>query len=157
MVLQQLSRLSSNVKGRYATTKELQFVADFQSSLELRISTYRRIREAELEIINLTYERSCLQEPQFFNEDNKYITSFCKRDAKIVLISTSLAILTNDIQGLKDNLLIWQQTIVKAFEHKICITVFYKIMKEVIQEKLSEEEVKLVNPALTLIFNTLSE
>ena len=157
MILKQLSRLSSNVEGRYATPQELQFVTDFQSSLELRISTYRRIRDAELEIVNLTYEKSCVKEPRFFSQENEYVKSFCIRDAKIVLVSVCLAILTNDLEELKDNLLIWQKTIVKAFDHKICITVFYRIMEEVIQEKLSEEELVLVNPALKLIFHSLSE
>ena len=156
MVLQQLSRLSSNIEGRYATAKELQFINDFQASLELRMSTYRRIRETETDILNATYDRSHLRAPNLFPKDDQSLNSLCKRDAQIILMSAALSMLTDDLEVIRDNLLLWQKTIIKAFDHQKYVRIFYQAMEEVIKEKFSSEEIELLRPALTLIFNTLS-
>lgn len=50
-MLTQLSRLSVEADGRYATASELQFLKDCFETVDDRISTYEKIRDAEADII----------------------------------------------------------------------------------------------------------
>ena len=50
-MLNQLSRLSVEADGRYATTEELQFLKDYIQSLDLRLSAYEKISAAQTEIV----------------------------------------------------------------------------------------------------------
>jgi len=42
-MLKQLSRLSNETEGRYASTVELQFIKDYVNSVDTRISAYEKI------------------------------------------------------------------------------------------------------------------
>ena len=52
-MLNQLSRLSVEADGRYATSEELQFLKDYIQSLDLRLSAYEKISAAQTEIVDL--------------------------------------------------------------------------------------------------------
>ncbi|RMF23527.1 MAG: allophycocyanin, partial [Cyanobacteria bacterium J083] len=51
-MLSQLSQLSIEADGRYATEAELQFLKDYINSSQTRISTYEKIRDHAEVIIN---------------------------------------------------------------------------------------------------------
>ena len=155
-MLKQLSRLSLEAEGRYASTKELQFIKSYRSSLELRLSTYQKIRNEEMAVVNLVIQRSHLKNPQLFQLDSEDFKPRCQRDIQLVLKASALAMLTDDLERLRNNLLLWQKTVVKALDHQHYIQVVYKVLPEVVSEILTPEETKLILPALKLSFNILA-
>jgi len=50
-MFKQLTRLSIDADGRYASDSELQFLQDYLDSAELRMSAYEKVREQEEQII----------------------------------------------------------------------------------------------------------
>jgi hypothetical protein len=156
LVLKQLSRLSLEAEGRYATSEELQFVAKYRESLEVRLSTYQKLRDAEVEIINLVTQRSQKQDSELFKINSQDMTPTCHRDIQLVLRASAIAMLTDDLERLRDNLLLWQKTIVKALDHQKYVQIVYRILQDVVQELLSVEEAKLILPALKLSLNVLA-
>lgn len=156
MVLKQLFRLSLEAEGRYATSEELQFIDKYCVSLEFRLRTYQKIREQEVEIINLVTQRSLKQNPDLFKINSQDMTPVCHRDIQLVLRASAIAMLADDLERLRDSHLLWQKTIVKALDHQRYVQVVYRILQEVVQEFLTEEESSLILPALKLSFTILA-
>ncbi len=50
-MLTQFSKLSLDTDGRYATDSELKFIEDYLDSVDIRISTYEKIKSYEEEIL----------------------------------------------------------------------------------------------------------
>ena len=157
MVFKQLSCLSTEAEGRYATPQELQFVREYRQTWELRLSTYNKIKDAETQIIDSVVQKSHQKDPKLFYMGSRDVTSLCKRDIQLVLRASALAMLTDDLERLRDNLLLWQKTVVKALDHQSYILIVYKIIPEVVREFLTEEEAELIIPALTLSLTVLAD
>ena len=156
-MLQQLADLTLEVDGRYADDSELNFIDEFVDSLSARIATYEKIKDLEKEIIKKLeaslYERA----PEVFAYNHKAAKAFCRRDAKIVLRQGACAMLTNDYERLRESLLLWQRTIMLAFQMEECNQImFSELMPNILRDFLTEEEYALILPALQLNENVLA-
>ena len=114
-MLTQFSNLSVNTDGRYATDSELEFINDYLESMAMRVQTYEKIQANEEAIVQEVDEK--MQELNkndslFKMDENTKIV--CLRDRKNAIKYTSAAMLINDLDRLRDGLLIWLKTIVKA-------------------------------------------
>ena len=58
--------------------------------------------------------------------------------------------LFNDLDRLRDGLLLWQRTIVHAIKQEDASTLTWKAMPEILREHLTLEEADLMMPALHL-------
>lgn len=150
-MLTQLSRLNLHADGRYATDQELQFLEDYLNSADQRINTYQKVRENEVSIL-LEVEAKMHE----LNKDNClfYMTQheieICRRDRQNAVRYSSAAMLINDLDRLRDGLLIWVQTIVRAVGYKHFVRTHYPIIQEVIKGYLTPEEAAFILPALQL-------
>ncbi|MEM8719148.1 MAG: allophycocyanin [Cyanobacteria bacterium P01_G01_bin.39] len=149
-MLKQLESLSLNAEGRYATAQELKFIKDFVPTVDLRLSAYRKIRDAEDEIIEQLEIEMRRQQPAIFQTKSGDVSPLYQRDTKIVLRNASAAMLINDLDRLREDLLLWQKTITKAFQVRHILAMTHKIMPEIIEEFLTPEEFDLVKPVLQL-------
>ena len=147
-MLKKLSRLSVKVEGRYATENELQFINDYLSSVDSRISFYEKIREVEKEIVDVTIAKMRVENKKIFSKDSMSIDEICIRDMKIILKALTTAILIDDLERLKDGLLLWHLTIMRAMNVQNISNIVYQTMLEVVKEHLNSEEEKFVIPAL---------
>lgn len=147
-MLKKLSRLSVKVEGRYATENELQFINDYLSSVDSRISFYEKIREVEKEIVDVTIAKMRVENKKIFSKDSMSIDEICIRDMKIILKALTTAILIDDLERLKDGLLLWHLTIMRAMNVQNISNIVYQTMLEVVKEYLNSEEEKFVIPAL---------
>ena len=103
-MLTQLSKLSLDADGRYASDSELQFMENYLNSTELRISAYEKIRDNEEQIIeDWETERNNMKEP-FFENGGEYVKSMSHRDITIILRCSATAMLINDLDKLRDGL-----------------------------------------------------
>ncbi|MEA5510119.1 allophycocyanin [Crocosphaera sp. UHCC 0190] len=150
-MLTQFSRLSLEADGRYATDAELGFIESYLDSVDMRVSTYEKIRDNEVAIL-LEVEAKMHE----LNKDNCLYTmgehekEICRRDRKNAIRYASSAMLINDLDRLRDGLLIWVQTIVRAVGYKFFVRTHYPTIQAVIKKYLTPEEAAFILPALQL-------
>lgn len=149
-MLTQLSRLSVEADGRYATAQELQFLKDYLESFELRVSAYEKIRDAEAEIIYLVEAKKQSLNPNLFKLGSQDVTEICRRDMVNILRHAAAALLVNDLDHLRSSLLLWCRTIVHAFKYKSYTEVTYKVLQDVVEQYLTPQEAALFRPILEL-------
>ena len=155
-MLTQLSKLSLNADGRYASDSELHFLDSYLNSVEIRIGAYEKMRDNEEKIIaDWEIERNKIKD-DFFYTANEYVNEISHRDISIILRSSATAMLINDLDKLRDGMLVWVQTIFKACGMNDCSKNTYRILQEIIAFYLSSEETKLILPALQLNQTVLS-
>lgn len=149
-MLSELTHLSIEADGRYATADELKFLKDYLQSLEKRLSAYQKIQASQEKIIEQVAAKMQSINPQIFQKGKQDVRQTCQRDREMVLRYTATALLTNDLERLQTALLYWLQTIVRAFNNQESAQITYQVMSEVICQYLTDEEVALIAPILEL-------
>lgn len=155
-MFKQLTRLSIDADGRYATDDELKFLDDYLSTIETRVSAYETIRENEEQIIYRWEAAKRGIKQDVFHMGDRDVSEICRRDMTNVFRCSATAILFNDLDRLREGLLIWYQTIVRAFKYDKYTNITYSVIQETIKEFLKPEEVELMLPALKLNHTILS-
>ena len=157
-MLSQLKQLASTVDGRYATSEELQFIKDYVESIDLRVTTYEKVRNTEDEVIQDVFEEVNEMDPEAFNVKvgAKSVKDTCIRDRKILLKHISAAMLVADMDRLRDALLVWQRTLVKATQHERPSRYVTEAMTKVIKKRFAPEEADLLVPNVIISQSFLS-
>ena len=73
-----------------------------------------------------------------------------RRDIGIVLRNTTAALLTNDLDRLRDRLLLWRQTILSSFKVQRISETSHRASQEVMRQYLTAEEMALLQLILAL-------
>jgi hypothetical protein len=149
-MFKQLTRLSIDADGRYATDDELKFLDDYLATVETRVSTYETIRENEEQIIYRWEAAKRGIKQDVFHMGDRDVSEICRRDMTNIFRCSATAILFNDLDRLREGLLIWYQTIVRAFKYDKYTNITYAVIQDTIKEFLKPEEVELMLPALKL-------
>ena len=149
-MLKQITKLTIEADGRYASDKELEFIQDYLDSVELRVSAYEKIRDKSEEILDKTKAKMEVKTPNLFARGKKDLGSIWRRDVAIVLRCSVAAMLVNDLDWIRDSLLLWHRTIVSANKTNHISDATYSLMPEVMKEYLTDEEIKLILPVLQL-------
>ncbi len=149
-MLNQLTRLSVDTEGRYATGEELQFLKDYLASKDSRISAYEKIRDAEDEIMDELETQARSINPTVFLKGEKDVSQVCRRDRRHLLKCSATAMLIDDLDRLRDGLLLWQSTIMRAMQDEPASQVIGRVLPGVIKQYLTSEEADLMMPALRL-------
>ena len=149
-MLKQLEDLSLAAEGRYATAQELQFIRDYIKTVDLRLSAYQKIRDAEDEIIDRLEAKMRQMQSKNSQYSSKDVASVCERDTKKVLRSAIATMLTGDLDRLREHLLLWQRTVIMAFKLQCITAIVHTNMPEIIQQFLTPEEFDSIAPILQL-------
>ena len=155
-MLKQITKLTIEADGRYATDRELEFVEDYLSSADLRLSAYEKISEKSEEVLDKTKAMLDQKNPKLFTRETKDLSSIWRRDVAIVLRCSVAAMLINDLDWLRDSLLLWHRTIVNANKTEHISEATYGVMPQVVEEYLTDEEMKLILPVFQLNQSVLS-
>jgi hypothetical protein len=145
-MLTQLSHLSLEAEGRYATASELAFLKDYLQSTSLRINAYRKIQRSEKQIISEIGQRCKTVNPEIFYRGGKDVSKTCERDRVLILRHSATAVLINDTEYLQNRLLYWMKTIVTSFQEQKNAGLTYEIMSQIVSNYLSEDEALLFEP-----------
>lgn len=149
-MLTQLTRLSVEADGRYATTEQVQFLKGYLQSLDPRVSTYEKIRAAEAEIISKTEAKMQAMDPNLFQSAAGDFTETWRKDIIQLLRYAAAAVLFNDPDHLREGLLLWHTTIAKSYQFdRTCKTTF-EVMPEIVKQYLTPLEAALFRPILGL-------
>lgn len=149
-MLSQLERLSVEADGRYATDAELQFIAEYLQSFNLRVQTYLRIQAIESTIIQQVQAKMQTLDPTLFHSSGEDLTGKWKRDTLRVLRYSAVAMLLNDPDTLRERLLFWMQAIMRAFGAQRSCNVTYEVMQDVVRQHLTPPQANLFCPILEL-------
>lgn len=147
-MLSQLQRLSQEAEGRYASDEELQFIQDYLRSYALRLQTYQRLHELEGPIVQQVYEKMRSRQPSIFLSNTEDVSVKWKRDTIRVLRYSAIALLLNDPETLRERLLYWMQTIMRAFGAQPSCQMTYEVMQEVVKQALTPPQANLFCPIL---------
>ena len=149
-MLTQLQSLPTKIDGRYATDHELKFTQDYLQVVRLRFATYQKLQTLEQEIVNEVYKRMMAKHPNLLKRSQGDLSVKWKKDTLRVLRYSATAMLLNDETWLKEKLLLWFETIMRAFGAEESCYVTYELMQAVVEERLSTEEFNLFQPILKL-------
>lgn len=158
-MLKQLANLTIDADGRYATDAELKFIHNYLSSAKQRVEIYEKIRDAEEAIVEqVKSEKTMLghEGQDNFSYLNQGQKELCTRDLKTVIRCSAAAILLEEPDRLREALLLWYYTIMRAFNFLEQSQIAYQILEKVINTRLTPEEVKLATPILRLNHTILS-
>jgi outer membrane lipopolysaccharide assembly protein LptE/RlpB len=149
-MLNQLARLSLESDGRYATPIDLQFIKDYVATVDHRISAYEKIRDAEYQIMYEVTAQVRSSQPNIFMKGDVDLTTMAQRDCGHVLKCAAAAMLIDDLDRLRDGLLLWHQTIIHAVQTDKISQAMWRILPDVVQRYLSPEEAAIILPVLRL-------
>lgn len=149
-MLSQLQRLSCETEGRYATDEELRFILDYLRTYSLRLQTYQTIQAMEVTIVQQVYTKMRAMDPTLFLSGEEDVSGKWKRDTIRVLRYSAIAMLLNDSDTLRERLLLWMQSIMKAFGAQQSCRVTYEVMQEVVKRTLPPEQASLLCPILEI-------
>jgi hypothetical protein len=147
-MLSQLKQLGDVTDGRYATDDELKFIDHYARSFYLRVQTYQRLQVAEAMIVQQVLNRVKKLDPASFQQE--HIEAKWKRDTIRVLRYSAIALLLDDPNTLRERLLYWFQTVMKAFGTQKNCAITYQVMQEVVQQLLTPNQASLFCPILEL-------
>ncbi len=156
-MLTQLQALSIQVDGRYATDAELNLLASLQESFGIRLSAYQKIQAHEVAIIKETEERVRAVDPQLLMRGIEDFRSKWRADTVRVLRYSAMALLLDDVERLQERLLLWFQTLMRAFRTQKSCAITYQSLQEVVKKYLTAEEAALFLPILELDRTLLGE
>lgn len=147
-MLSQIQTLLRDTEGRYATDTELQFLEDYSKGFPQRLRAYQSLRKQERTLIQQTYNQLRKQHPSLFPAGEKEALRKWQRDTIWVLRSSGVAMLLDDIDSLRDRLMLWFQTIMLAFgTQKICYLT-YGTLKDLAPKIMGETEGALLGEVL---------
>jgi hypothetical protein len=155
-MLKQLARLTNEADGRFASDEELTFLDDYLDSVSLRIQAYENVRDSEEAILDRVEAEKRAMKEDWFHMNGRDITDICHRDMTMMLRSAADAMLLSDLDRLRDGLLLWDQTIVRAFGYSAYANLNYKLLQNAVKAFLPPEEAALILPAIQLEHTILS-
>ncbi len=147
-MLSQTRALLQATEGRYATDAELQFLEDYAQSFPARLRAYQALRQQERELMQKTYMRLRSRHPEIFASWDKNTIRNWQRDTTWVLRFSALAMLLDDEETLRDRLMLWFQTIMRAFNMQKTCYHTYTTLKELSLEMLGQESGLLLGQIL---------
>jgi hypothetical protein len=149
-MLSHFNQLQKQVDGRYASDQELQFIEAYLSTARLRFVTYQKIQAAEADIVKAVYQALHQQDPTLLKRGNVDLSAKWRRDTLRVLRFSATAMLLDDPNWLRDRLLLWMETIMKAFGAQESCDATYAAMQATVRQFLAPEEAELFCPILAL-------
>jgi len=149
-MLSHLSKLSYATDGRYATDAELKFLADYGRTYQQRMQTYQQLQLLEAKIVQTVYDKLMQIDPALLQSGGMDITKKWKQDTVRVLRYSAIAMLLNDPLTLRERLLFWFQTVMKAFGAQESCQMTYTVMQTVVKQYLGAEQAALFCPILEI-------
>ena len=150
-MLSSLYQLERQIDGRYATDAELGKIVPYLQSFALRLSAYRKLQQADVEIVQKVQTNVGQLDPTLAPDRSPELRQKCQRDLLFVLRSSAIALLFDDPKRLEETVLLWMQTIMRGFkEHQRHSDLTYRVLQEVVKDYLTPDEYNLFFPILEL-------
>jgi nitric oxide reductase activation protein len=147
-MLSQIQTLVREAEGRYATDAELQFLEDYTQSFPHRLRAYQNLRKQERSLIQQSYNQLKAQHPELFPAGQKEAVRKWQRDTIWILRYSAVAMLLDDVDSLRDRILLWFQTIMRAFGVQKTCYLTYSSLKTLAPQLMGEADGALLAEVL---------
>ena len=146
-----LDQTIAQLDGRYLSDTELSDLQGFVTSYELRLRTYNMLRERSDELILNSLRQLMRSHRQIVQTQG----NICKRDMGFVLRYIALSILKDDMQDFMENFVLWMENVTKSLKKEESAVRAYQALRTVINAKMSDEMVQLIDPYLDVFIKAL--
>jgi Phycobilisome protein len=145
-----LEKMIEQGDGKYLGNKDVQVLLDYAQSVQQRVETYQFIQRQEAQLIALALEKVHV-DPVYLSRYINTENGRCSRDMTSTLRYCTTAMLLNDEQFLREEYLIWLETIFRSLKHKDLSLVSIEALSKALSERLSQAEYKLMVPFLNVV------
>jgi hypothetical protein len=148
----QLTEILTKSEDRFLTNAEVAVLENFVSSLPLRLSIYRQLRDREVMILQAVADRVAQELPNADEKDmEKAISSLM-----LVLRYCAMAVLMNNDEAfLKQRILRWLEQVSVAYDLRRINEVIYRCLNQIVTKEFAAEQLALLQPLLTTAQVTL--
>ncbi len=150
-MMPKIQDLINQAQDRYLATDELGLMESYISSLPDRLKLYKIIRDREIDVLQAVADQISTELPSVTDEDLE--TGI--KNLILVLRYSSMAMLLNDENFLKQRLLNWLEGIMSMHDMRRLNETLYKLLNQKLREQFSPSQLALIQPLITAAQVTL--
>ena len=150
-MIPKIQEIINQAKDRYLVTDELGLMESYISSLPDRLKLYKLIRDREIDILQAVANQVPAELPNVTDEE---LESGIK-NLILVLRYSSMAMLLNDENFLKQRLLNWLEGIMSMRDMRRLNETLYKLLNQELKKQFSSTQLLLIQPLITAAQVTL--
>ena len=150
-MMPKIQELISQAQDRYLASDELGLMESYVSSLPDRLSLYKQIRDREINILQAVADQVQTELPSVTDEELE--TGI--KNLILVMRYSSMAMLLNDENFLKQRLLNWLEGIMSMRDMRRLNETLYKLLNQGLRQQLSPAQLALIQPLITAAQVTL--
>jgi hypothetical protein len=150
-MIPKIQELLNQAQDRYLATDELGLMENYVSSLPDRLKLYKLIRDREIDLLQTVADQVPTELPNVTDEDLE--TGI--KNLILVLRYSSMAMLLNDENFLKQRLLNWLEGIMSMRDMRRLNETLYKLLNQVLRQQFSPAQIALIQPLITAAQVTL--
>ena len=150
-----IHEIMKKAEGRYLTSEESKKVMDAGREYERLLAISRLVEQHESEIVRQTVERVFQKFPKF-HADRPQSHEKAVRDISLVLRYALLAMVNSDPEMLREKLLYWLRTILKAMEFGDVTKYTYETLQESVTKALPQPDAEEVNKYVRIAVEVLA-
>jgi hypothetical protein len=150
-MIPKIQELINQAQDRYLASDELGLMESYVSSLPDRLKLYKLIRDREIDILQSVADQVQSEIPSITVEDLEVGI----KNLILVLRYSSMAMLLNDENFLKERLLNWLEGIMAMRDMHRLNDTLYKLLNQVLRQQFSPNQLALLQPLITAAQVTL--
>ena len=150
-MMPKIEELINQAQDRYLASDELGLMESYISSLPDRLKLYKIIRDREINLLQAVADQVSTELPSVTDEDLE--TGI--KNLILVLRYSSMAMLLNDENFLKQRLLNWLEGIMSMHDMRRLNETLYKLLNQKLREQFSPSQLALIQPLITAAQVTL--
>jgi hypothetical protein len=151
MMMPKIQELINQAQDRYLATDELGLMESYISSLPDRLKLYKLIRDREIDLLQAVADQVPAELPNV--TDAELETGI--KNLILVLRYSSMAMLLNDENFLKQRLLNWLEGIMSMRDMRRLNETLYKLLNQGLRQQFSPPQLALIQPLITAAQVTL--
>lgn len=148
-----IEALFDDAESRYLKSEELNILSQYVESLPARLTTYRTLRDCELEVMQQVADQLQVELAQ---EKVEHLERALK-NALLTLRYCAMGMLLNDESFVQERLMGWMSGTMRFYNNKTINTVLYRLLDQRLIEALGEQSMHLLTPYLNLAQTLLYE
>jgi hypothetical protein len=150
-MMPKIQELINQAQDRYLASDELGLMESYISSLPDRLKLYRLIRDRELDILQAVADQVQTELPNVTDDELEAGV----KNLILVLRYSSMAMLLNDENFLKQRLLNWLEGIMSMRDMRRLNETLYKLLNQRLKTQFSPTQIALIQPLITAAQVTL--
>ena len=150
-MIPKIQELINQAQDRYLALDELRLIESYVSSLPDRLNLYKLIRDREIDILQSVADQVPTELPNVTLED----LELGIKNLVLVLRYSSMAMLLNDENFLKERLLNWLEGIMSMRDLRWLNDTLYKLLNQILKQQFSPSQLALIQPLITTAQVTL--